>query len=247
MQRNELTPNMIAEAIGVTLPHLWRIARNVDRHYNPRRTTTIKGKPRPIDPPKHQLKRWLRKLHRYLQRECRPPRAVHGGAKGRSCVTAANVHKGQSFIITRDIENCYPSVTTAGLQAALVAIGFRRDSSILLSLLMTNHGILPHGSPVSGDALNLFLLKQDRWLERKCRRSGIRYSRTCDDFVASGASRQDAHEAGTLLEGAILSTGLCVNAKKKKKQGLQPCHSQQRVHNLIVNSKRGVAPPAEQK
>lgn len=130
----DLTPTAIAQAMGISESHLWALAHNADPLYNARRNKLIKGKARPIDPPKPWAKRALRKLHRFLKRACPPHGAVHGGAGGRSCVTAANVHKGRGFLLTRDADNCYPSITTDMLKQSMLRQGYPSHTAYILTL-----------------------------------------------------------------------------------------------------------------
>lgn len=240
MRPVDVTPHILAVAKGISEPCLWWLAFNVAQGYKATRSIQVKGKNREVDPPTPPLKRLFRRLHRFIQKELRPHRVVHGGAKGRSCVTAANVHKGSPFIVTRDIQKCYPSISTNMLRRRLLHQGFRSDTAKLLSLLLTHRDIIPHGSPASCDALNLFLGGADRALAGKCRRHGGRYTRTYDDMVVSTGSRPGARTFATALEEQIERHELQVSDHKRRDHGFQPAHELQRVHNLVVNNGRGV-------
>lgn len=246
MKPCDLTPATIAKGMGISEVHLWWLAHHIDRLYKPRRKQLIKGKARPIDPPTPWLKRTLRKLHRFLQKSFPPHRAVHGGAKGRSCVTAANVHKGRPFLIARDVDNCYPSVTTEMEKQTLLCQGFRADTAHILSLVLTRQDIIPHGAPTSSDALNLYLSESDRRLARTMIRRGARYSRTYDDMVVSTRRVETVDALGAVLEIEIARRGLRVSEKKRRHHGLQLPHQVQTVHGLVVNNPRGIGLTLEQ-
>ena len=246
MHPSQLLPSDIARAVLVPEEKLWYIAHNTRKFYLPMRKVNVKGKERDIDPPHQEYKAMMRRLHRFLQKNFRPHPAVHGGAKGKSCFTAAKKHLGRKFVITRDVVDCYPSITEQMLFQSLCKLGFRRDTARVLSLLFTLRDRIPQGSPVSSDALNLFLYDVDRALSASCGAVGANYTRTYDDMVASIDKTKHMEMPGKCIEKQIDSHGLKVNRRKRKKQGLQRRHKEQRVHNLIVSSKRGVRIPREQ-
>ncbi len=246
MDARTLRVDEIAVTMGMSVPALWQFARNLEHHFKPTRKQQIKGKARDIDPPKPYAKKVLRRLHRFLQRHFPPCRLVHGGAKGRSCFTAARRHRGRSFLITRDVQDCYPSITREALATQLRKYGFRGDVALVLSLLFTVRGRVAQGSPVSSDALNFLLFDADRSMGSVCGAVKARYGRTYDDMVVSVNSREPVNRLGRLVENAIRDHGLVVNIRKRKEHGLQPRHNIQRVHNIVVNSKRGVRIPKDQ-
>jgi len=245
MQPGKLNPDDIAAAMVIPENALWHMAHNVSACFKPTRKRMIRGKVRGIDAPYREDRKRLRVLHRFL-RSWGPHDAVHGGRTRRSCMTAAHRHKGKSIVVTRDIQDCYPSIKTAALFKSLVRYGFRRDTSRLLSFLMTPRGRIAQGSPLSADALNYHLFEADQSLRYQCRRLGFEYTRTYDDFVASGSRPQDAPKVGHIIKAAVERLGLNVSQRKRWRNGFQPSRREQRVHNIVVNSPLGVSIPAEQ-
>jgi len=246
MNLKEMQVQDIATAMGLSADTLWKIAQNSERYYKPEWWShTKKSKTRLIDEPKPWMKKLLKRLHQFLQKKIKWHPSAHGGIKRRSTFTSAHGHKGQSVVVSRDIENCYPSVEPNELRRRLRRLGFQPDVAKLLSLLLTVRGRIPQGSPTSGDALNLFLYDADRGLRKASRQLGGKYTRLVDDMIISGSS-DCAPEAGRFLEAEIKNHGLRCNLKKKSERGKQPRHLEQRVHNLIVNSARGLRIPSEQ-
>jgi hypothetical protein len=239
MKPSKLTPRVLASELHMSVPFLVRIACHVDGYYKPTRLQRIKGKLRQIDPPTYAFKKLLKRLHRFLQRDFDFHPAAHGGVRRRSCFTAATRHKGRQFIITRDVKDCYPSITADSLRRRLLRLGFRSDAAWLLCRLMTVHDRLPQGAPTSGDALNFFLYDADEEVSSVCTTSAARYTRTADDMVVSVCSMDAVNAHVAMLETQIEEHGLKVSQRKRDKHGLQPSHKQQRVHNIVVNNKRG--------
>ncbi|MGD8451333.1 MAG: reverse transcriptase family protein [Phycisphaerae bacterium] len=218
----------------------------MDAAFLPTRQKRVCGKIREIDAPKPQTKSILRKLHRFLVRAVPPHPCAHGGAKSRSCFTSARRHLGRRYVVTRDVRDCYPSISQLELKKRLLGMGFGSDVALLLSFLCTVRGRMAQGSPVSSDALNLFLYDADRALSAACGRNGSRYSRTYDDMVISVQSPSLAEWPGDAMRRQIEGHGLSINARKLRMNGFAAQHREQRVHNLRVNNRRGVKIVAEQ-
>ncbi len=246
MHPSALTVDEIARAMGLGIPDIWTLARNMDRAFWPTRRKRVRGKEREIDSPRPYEKYLLRKLHRFMQKNLRAHKSVHGGTKRRSCFTSAREHLGRRYVVTRDVQNAYPSISRTALKSRLLKLGFRSDTALLLSLLCSVHGRLAQGSPVSSDAMNLFFFDADRAIAAACGTIGAAYSRTYDDMVISLDSRARAEWPGGIMRKQIDALGLTINQKKLQKAGFRPGHCEQRVHNLVVNSRHGVRIPAEQ-
>jgi len=247
MKPSDLSVETVAKAVGVQPETLWAISREPKRHYRkPRYEQTAGGKVRLIEEPKPHLKHLLRRLHRFLQRSLKWHPNAHGGICRRSCFSSAGQHTGRKFVVQRDVKNCYPSISTEGLRKRLRSLGFRSDVAHLLAGLMTVDGHIPQGSPVSSDALNLYLWNADHAVYSTAGSIGASSSRVYDDFVTSCDSHRHARRLAAFLDRQIVTHALSANERKKRDHGFNPPHRRQRVHNLEVKRKAGVGIPAEQ-
>jgi hypothetical protein len=243
----EIKPQQIATAMGLSLNSLYKLVRKPERNYHPtRHEADKKGKVRILDVPRYQFKCRMKKLHRFLQKELVFPSAAHGGVRKRSSLSSARKHLGQAVVITRDAQDCFPSIKRRLLGRELRALGFRPDTVNLLLCLLTVHGRVPQGSPTSNDAVNLFFWRQDLRIQGALALSGGRFSRNADDLVASTNGRLGAEEkAVEALESAIEFLGLAVNQKKKDDHGRQGRDTCQYVHGVVVNSASGIRPSGD--
>lgn len=239
MKPAELTPEIIAAAMDISINELWSMASKMESHFLPTRRCSVKGKIREIDAPKRKCKARLRKLHRFFQKEFRPPTYIHGGVRGRSCFTNAESHLGKSVILTRDVENCYPSISTRMLKIELLKLGFRSATAKLLSHLMTVHGRIPQGSPISSDALNFFLSNVDRKIALNTFSRKANYGRVYDDMVISTHDPDCVEQLIQCVEDNVEGLGLKVSEKKKLQIGFQPRSRIQVVHGIVVNDAKG--------
>lgn len=241
MKPSELTIEIVAEKMQfMDTNELQQFSCNMSRHFKPTRKRMVKGKVREIDALYSSPKRRLKKLHRFLQKTFPPHPSVHGGAPLHSCFTSAQKHLNKKFVITRDIQACYPSISPSNLKDYLRKVGFTEPVSHALSLLMTVHGRVAQGSPISGDALNLLLCDADQHIASVAIKAGLRYTRTYDDMVISGNDFTKKRFAERLLEEQISAHGLQISATKAKRNGFQPHTKEQLVHSLVVNNGLGV-------
>ena len=241
MSPNQVSPEHLAGAMGLSVDRLWAFARHIDACYKPRRKQWDGKKHRLIDPLYKTPKRLLKRLHRFFQRNRLSHPSAHGGVRGRSCFSSAHIHVGRRFIWTRDVEDCYPSISPDAMLRQLHTLGFRHDAAKVLAMLFTYRGGVPQGSPVSGDALNLFFWNLDQLLASSAGRVGLGYSRNADDFVLSGNKRDNGETVVARLEQELGSLGLKVNEKKKRKSGLQTSSEERLVHSISVSKPRGTS------
>ena len=245
MEPADVTLVHIANAMRMDVAELLDESRYAERLFRPPEKRPIGKKHRLLDIPSPSFKWRLKLLHRFAQKHLPVHDCAHGGVAKRSCFTAAERHCGRVAVVTRDIKDCYPSVMPEAFEAELRALGFAADVAIVLTRLMTVRGRIPQGSPVSGDALNLYLFRSDELIRGEAATFGGRYTRSADDMVISVDSVAAVSAAEALLEREIAANGLCVNVEKRRKNGVLRRHETQLVHNIDVNSPYGTRPSAE--
>src|SRR5271156_2828601 len=107
--------------LGYTRDHLRRIAANAGSCYRPFQqkkkprpfqTAPLSNKVRMIDNPSSELKRIQRAINIKLLRPLEFPLCVCGGVKGRSVADNIKLHLGARVLVTLDIRNFFPSVSS---------------------------------------------------------------------------------------------------------------------------------------
>jgi Reverse transcriptase (RNA-dependent DNA polymerase) len=235
----EITPAHIAALFTLSESKLWEFARNVEIGFRPRRMRLVGTKHRPIDPMHPWAKAYFRELHRFFQKERLAHPRAHGGVWKHSCFTSAEQHLGHGFTWTRDVKDCFPSIKRAAFEEEMCALGFPSDTAELLSLLCTPRGGIPQGSPLSNDALNLYLWRTDQAISSFCGQGRLAYSRIADDLVLSGNARDAGDDAITRVEDLLRDRGLRINVKKCRESGFQCGMKKTLVHNICTHNKRG--------
>ena len=225
---------------------LWKCARKTEEIYQePRKQKKEGGGSRDIEPPKPRYKPLLKRISKLLTRKIYYHPAAHGGVPGRSSFTSARLHLGKKFILTRDIKNCYPSVTKKALKRSFLRLGSSVEFAEFLSSISTIRDHIPQGGHLSSLVLNLYFVGMDDHLFRRSKSVGDKYGRLSDDFVASGNTLKSLISIGNEIDYLLVSRGLEINDHKRSKKGLMDGRSQKLIHSLNVNSKRGIRPASK--
>lgn len=113
---------------------------------------------------------------------------AHGFVPGRSIVTNARLHVGRQWVVTLDIKDFFPSITSRQVRTALDGLGREPEVLSAITRLLTRHGRLPQGAPTSPHVANLVAEELDHRLARSASGRGWIYTRYADDLTFSGDS-----------------------------------------------------------
>ncbi len=105
--------------------------------------------------------------------------------KGRSVLTNARTHVGNSYLSAYDVANAFPSVKPQRVGAALRQQGIPLSLIRPITSLCTFRNELPQGAPTSSTLLNAVLLRLDHDLGRASAKHGLTYTRYVDDIFVS--------------------------------------------------------------
>jgi RNA-directed DNA polymerase len=213
----------LAEWLGITVGELEWFAdlkglaykRRIPRlaHYHYRVLSKQAGSARMIESPKPRLKALQRQiLSQILEKIPRHP-AAHGFLKGRSIKTYVAPHVGQRVLLKMDVQDFFPSLSRARIQALFRTIGYPEAVADLLGGICTNavprnawnqaeaevgrshlqevrtlyatpH--LPQGAPTSPALANICCYRVDCRLGALAKSVGAEYTRYADDLAFSG-------------------------------------------------------------
>ena len=198
------------------LPH--KLLRILDAelrpHYNPFDLNPKNGKKaRRIDNPDEPLKLVQRRIRTRVLVHVPLSDIAHGCVSGRSALTNASIHCGQSHLASVDVKDFYPSVTEQMIYAVYrYEIGFTHRIAAMLTRLTSYIGYLPQGAPTSDALANIVMKPVDREIERIAERLNLKSSRYLDNIDLSGDER--AREAIKFVIDALRKHGLQVRHKK---------------------------------
>ncbi len=184
-----------------------------------------------------ELKTVHRKLKELLDRIPLPD-CVFGFRKNESIVTCARKHVGKKYVISLDIKDFFPSVTSDMVLRQLKREGFEDTGAWLIARLVAFKGVLPQGAITSPAASNVAFKPYDEKLQKYFEERGFVYTRYADDVTVS----TDQEVTDEMIQQIVEETSQIIapfkwNAKKIKIYGPNEPHY---VLGLIVNAKPNV-------
>jgi RNA-directed DNA polymerase len=269
------TPGDLAAWLGVTIVELdWfsGIRRPRDptmipvlQHYTYIFIPKKSGAPRLIEIPKPRLKTLQRRiLDRILA--CLPAHpCAHGFVRGRSALTGAQVHAGESLIVSADLADFFPSTPLRRVHGLFRSLGYpwavARSLTGLVSTatpeavftrrpVSEGHNFsnrklhagrhLPQGAPTSPALANLCAWPLDQRLAGLARAAGGTYTRYADDIALSGdaAFATRAPRVVAAVGRIAAAEGYRLNASKTR---LMAAHQRQCVTGIVVNAHANIA------
>ena len=216
----------LEHVIGVDRDELREIARSAGAYYSP---FELWGKPRPfqrnfpplkarhIDCPVGRLKEVQKLLDRKMLKPVALPSYLCGGVKGRSLLDNITIHLGSKVLVTIDIRNFFPSITTRQVYRVWRDIvDCSPEIASLLTKLTTFERHLPQGAPTSTMLANLVLHSVDSPIRESCALLRVSYSTWVDDIAFSG---DNARLVINTAVGALMKAGFSVPHKKTRIMG----------------------------
>jgi retron-type reverse transcriptase len=183
------------------------------RHYRYQIRTKRSGSSRLIEAPKVHLKKLQRQILAGILDRIPPHPAAQGFLKGRSIKTFVAPHVGQRVVLRMDLQDFFPSIAGARIQALFRTMGYPESVADLLGGICTNatpHAVwkaaaldipaaqlrdaralyarphLPQGAPSSPALANLCAYRVDCRLAGLAKSAGAEYTRYADDLAFSG-------------------------------------------------------------
>jgi hypothetical protein len=226
--------------LGLKRGYLRSLAAHARGHYNPFvkpekyrpfQKVFKKPKQRLIDNPDEELKEVQKRIYRRLLRLETLPGYICGGVKGKSLLDNVKLHPDVGVLVTVDIANFFPSVTSQYVYFLWNSVlNCSPEISALLTKLTSFERHLPQGAATSTPLANILICAIDQEIRTECERMGVKYSTWVDDLAFSGAN---ARHVIPVVISALSKAGLRVSRKKIKVMGT----GRRKVLNGIVLGK----------
>ena len=269
------TAGEVADWLGVTAGELeWfadrrrlepRQCRPQLRHYHYRLLAKGFGQIRLIEAPKPRLKAIQRRLLGEILNHIPPHAAAHGFRRERSTKTFTAPHVAKRVVLKLDLQDFFPSISAAQIQALFRAVGYAEEVADVLAGLCTNSAPaelfadelipfdrqrhyqcriymqphLPQGAPTSPAIANLCAYRLDCRLTGLARAANAAYTRYADDLAFSGehAFERVAKRFQLHVFATVIEEGFSVHHRKTRimRQGVR-----QRLAGLIVNQRANI-------
>jgi RNA-directed DNA polymerase len=234
-------------------------------HYHYRLCLKPHGGVRVLEAPQARLKALQRRILTEIVGQVPPYyRAAHGFVKGRSVRTFAAEHIGQTVLLRLDLEDFFPRINGARVQAMFRTLGYPEAVADALGGMCTNsvpvsvfsrarwpalhagdlreaahHFARPHlpqGAPTSPALANLCAYRMDCRLTGLADWAGATYSRYADDLAFSGGP-----EVARRIEHYAAEIGAIVQDEgwrvQHHKTRVMRHSVQQRLTGLVVNTR----------
>ncbi len=230
-------------------------------HYTTRIVAKPYGAIRLLEAPKQRLRSMQRQLLDEILAPIELHPAVHGFRRGRSIITFAAPHTGRDAVLRIDLQDFFPSISGARVQALFRTLGYPEPVADLLGGLCTtstprriwrNTGLelspaelrraavlysqphLPQGAPTSPAVSNLCAFRLDCRLAGLANAAGASYTRYADDLAFSGDAQfaRTADRFARQVFAIVAEEGFRVHPRKTR---LMRASVRQHLAGLTVN------------
>lgn len=240
----------VATALNIKTGHLRRLLfEEKDNLYSEFQIPKKDGSFRTIYAPSKELLFIQKRLLIILENSVAVHQHSYGFVKGKSTVDNAQLHLKKNFLLNIDLENFFPSISSARVRSMFLKY-FKLNNSVsstLTNLCCHPDGFLPQGAPTSPIISNILCKTLDRELHKLAKKSfGSSYSRYADDIsFSSNRLFKDnivIENNGNLVLGSSLIEIISRNGFKinKSKVRLQKSNQHQEVTGIVVNNKLNV-------
>lgn len=224
--------NQISNEIGINLNYLQGLAILADKFYKTYFIKKKSGKNRTITSPNYQLKAiqgWF--LRKYLDPVPLNDR-VTGFVKKKGIKTNGVYHLDNKIVMCLDLENFFPSITSAMINNYFLT-RFDEITSGYLTKLVTYRGILPQGGVTSPALSNIIFHPIDDEITNLCNEKNITYSRYADDLTFSSNYIDDLVQLKSQIMIILNKSGFQLNEHKTR---FMTGKNRKIVTGLILNS-----------
>jgi RNA-directed DNA polymerase len=246
------TPEDVAKLLDVSYPLLeyWLFIAHPDKKYNTFTLSKASGGFRTIYAPTPNLKIIQQKLNQVLATVYESKKPVHGFVSGKSIVTNAQVHAGQTFVFNLDLQDFFPAINFGRVRGMFMAQPYNLPDSVatVLAQICCHKNELPQGAPTSPVISNMICGQLDDQLFSLAKREKCLYTRYADDITFSTSrvifpqkiawskynslTEKTTWRPGSEVRRIIKSNGFNINPEKSR---MQIINQHQEVTGLTVN------------
>lgn len=221
----------LTQLLGMDKNKLVFLANNADKYYWIKREI-IKGKERVFHVATGDLKKVQKSIHNKLLKNILLPKTMMGCRKGGSTKKNAEIHaNNKGFVMSLDIEDFFPSISSKRVWELFFDLGFSSEVSMLLTKLLTRWGKLPQGVCTSGYIAHLIIIPMEKRFKKLCELHEFKCSFYVDDITISGSRKVKNFK--NLFCKIIEQEGF---KDKKKKRKISGSNERQEVNKLVINS-----------
>lgn len=218
--------------LGINNGYLHGMSNSPNKFYRTFYINKRNGSKRRIDEPLPDLK----KIQSWILNEILYKVPCNAFAKAyipnKSIKDNVRFHTKQQIVMTADIKNFFPSISTHKIINVFLEIGYSAPVAMILTKLSCLRGSLPQGAPTSAYLSNLIMRNFDKVISKYCVENMIRYTRYADDLTFSGS-----FDIAKLLNTIDWNLKLIKLERNNEKLRIMRSGARQRVTGVITNEK----------
>ncbi|QJB43707.1 reverse transcriptase domain-containing protein [Dolichospermum flos-aquae] len=263
-----LSPELVAEKLGVNYHSLIELLEQVDEIYREFKIPKKSGDVRTIRTPISSSERYkiyegegyfpLLDIQKKLSKEIlqpvyQPKPCVHGFTAKKSIVTNAKAHTKKKYVLNLDIQDFFASINFERVRAMFMAQPYNANDKVanLLAKICCYKDQLPQGAPTSPIVSNMVCAKMDRQLLELAKKHKATYTRYADDVTFSTNLEEFPEALGYVInDGSVRKFVVgeelreIINSNNfevnERKVRLQTQNYRQEVTGLTVNHRPNV-------
>ena len=233
-----LSLNRLSFELHIKREVLEHVANNKAKFYRPyikpEKKRDGSTKERRIDNPSRAIRQIQKRINRIILRpECSNlPDCMTGSIPGRSIKDNAKPHVGSEAILSVDIANCFPSITSSMVYEIFrIRLGCSPAVAKILTKLTTYGDRIPQGAPTSPSLCNLVMEPLVIELQQLCLKNKVTFTQYVDDLTFSG-KQETLLSLKPKVTKLVEKHGFKVNVRKLK---LATQSERMEITGLVVN------------
>jgi len=198
---------------------IYQLSLNADKNYKTYEIKKKSGKIRTISQPSRRLKGLQSWILVEILNKVNVSSSCKGFERNSSTLDNALPHKGSNTILSLDLKDFFPSITSRQVFNTFKTLGYNNRISTILTNICTYNKNLPQGSPCSPKLANLVTWRLDLRIQGYVGRRGINYTRYADDLSFSGLSPVKVVKILPMIKHIIRSENFEINNSKTRIAG----------------------------
>ncbi len=199
---------------------IYQLSIRSDYYYKIYQIPKKSGKLRTISQPSKKLKGLQSWILRNILDLIKVSNSCKGFEKKRSTFDNATPHIGASTILTIDLMDFFPSISSKYVYNIFKTIGYNSLISTVFTNICTYKSELPQGSPCSPKLANLATWNLDKRIQGYIGKRGLTYTRYADDLTFSGLHPTKVVKIIPTIKSIIESEGFRINNLKTRVAGI---------------------------
>ena len=221
-----------SEATHISKYTIYQLSHHADKYYKTYEIPKKSGEKRTICQPGKKLKGLQSWILVTILNKIQVSPSCKGFRKGSSTLDNASPHIGANTILTLDLKDFFPTITSQQVYTIFKTIGYNKLIATVLTNCCTYQQKLPQGSPCSPMLANLASWALDLRIQGYVGKRGIGYTRYADDLSFSGLNPSKIAKIIPMIKTIIGDENFMVNPKKTR---IASAARAKTVTGLIIN------------